>query len=197
MASTTVAVTARWIEINDKSSNNNLNYAIMKRTIIIVSVAFLLSVFLLSSCSFDKKGTATIYDGETQWNNWAYNFARGETNDGDLALWTIFFYTEIGNSLRTISLSMNTSESGTYSGLYDSNSGVWSNNAISLVKLTLDYDGQAYPAWYGQSATITIHGYNKETKAMSATLEAVVAMEGTSNTRNIRVKMDNLHLVDK
>ena len=169
----------------------------MKRSIYLLSVALLLSVYLFSSCSSDEKGTATIYDGETQWSNWSYTFARGETSNGDLALWQVNFVTEIGNSYRTVSVTMKNSLPGTYSGVYDANSKKWSNDAISYVRLTVDYDGRAYPEWNGQSATITIHNYDKKTKAMSATIEAIVVKKGTSDTRNIRVEMDNLHLIER
>lgn len=170
----------------------------MKRTISVLSVALFLGALLITSCSSEeKKGTATIYDGEIQWSNWSYTFVRGETNDGDLAMWQISFATEIGNSYRTISLTMNTSELGTYSCVYDANSEKWSSNAVSYLRLTVDYDGQPYPEWNGQSATITIHNYDKETKAMSATIEAIVVKKGTSDTRNVKVEMENLHLIDK
>lgn len=168
----------------------------MKRTFYLLSMALLLSACLFSSCSSDKKGTATIFDGETQWTNWGYTFARGETSDGDLALWQVSFVTEIGNSYRTLSLTMTNGQPGTYSGVWDANTEKWSNSAISYLRLTVDYDGQPYPEWIGQSATITIYNYDKETKALSATIEAIVAKKGTSDTRNIRVEMDNLHLVD-
>ena len=167
----------------------------MKKSISIFSLALLFGAFLFGSCSFDKKGTATIYDGETQWSNWAYNFGTGETEEGDLALWHVYFYTEIGNSFRTLSLTMNTSEPGTYSGVYDANTEKWSNNAINYVRLTVDYDGQKCPEWDGQSATVTIHKYDKKTKAMSATLEADVVKTGTNETRHIKVDMGRLHLV--
>ncbi|MBO7628775.1 MAG: hypothetical protein J6S87_02365 [Bacteroidales bacterium] len=169
----------------------------MKKSISIFGLALLLGAFLLGSCSFDKKGTATIYDGETQWENWTYTFATGETPEGDLALWQINFATEIGNSYRTLSLTMYTAEPGTYSGVFDENSGKWSDSAIYWIRLTLDYDGQPYPEWEGKSATVTIHNYDKKTKAMTATLEAVVVKKGTNETRNIKVEMDNLHLVGK
>ena len=138
----------------------------MKKSISIFSLALLFGAFLFGSCSFDKKGTATIYDGETQWSNWDYNFDTGETEEGDLSWWNVYFYTEIGNSFRTLALTMNTSEPGTYSGVYDASSEKWSNNAINHVRLTVDYDGQPYPEWDGQSATVTIHKYDKKTKVV-------------------------------
>lgn len=169
----------------------------MKRTFFLLSMALLLSACLFSSCSSEEKGTATIYDGETQWSNWSYTFARGETSSGDLGIWQVCFISEIGNSYRTLSLTMTNSQPGTYSGVYDANTEKWSNSAISYLRLTVDYDGQPYPEWIGQSATITIHKYDKETKAMSATIEAIVVKKGTSDTRNVKVEMENLHLVDK
>ena len=63
------------------------------------------------------------------------------------------------------------------------------------MRLTVDYDGQPYPEWDGQSATVTIHKYDKKTKAMSATLEADVVKTGTNETRHIKVDLDHLHLV--
>lgn len=167
----------------------------MKKTFALFCTV-LLGASLLLSCSSDKKGTAVIYDGETQWTNWAYNFGRGETSDGDLALWHVYFYTEIGNSLRTITLTMNTAEPGTYYGVFDESSGVWSNNAINYIRLTVDYDGKPCPVWRGKTATVTIYKYNKTTKGMTAKLEAEVVLEGTTDTRTIKVEMDNLHLVE-
>jgi len=167
----------------------------MKKTFVLYCT-ILLGAFLFLSFSLDKNGTAEIHDGETRWSNVAYSFARGETSDEDLALWSVFFYTEIGNSLRTISLTMNTAEPGTYYGVYDESSGVWSNNAIGYTRLTVDYDGQPYPVWYGSKATVTIYEYNKTTKGMTAKLEAEVVLEGTTNTRTIKVEMDNLKLVE-
>ena len=170
----------------------------MKRTIFISCVALFLGALLMTSCfSEEKKGTATIYDGEIQWSNWSYTFARGETSEGDLALWQVSFVTEIGNSYRTFSLTMNKSEPGTYSCVYDENSETWSSNSVSYLRLTVDYDGQPYPEWNGQLATITIHNYDKKTKAMSASIEAIVVKKGTSDTRNVKVEMENLHLVEK
>lgn len=64
----------------------NKTITIMKRTISVLSVALFWSALLMTSCSSEeKKGTATIYDGEIQWSNWSYTFVRGETSDGDLA----------------------------------------------------------------------------------------------------------------
>ena len=167
----------------------------MKKTISFFGLALLLGARLLGSCSFDKKGTATIHDGETQWNNWAYKYGTGETNEGDLVLWHVYFYTEIENSYRTLALTMNTAEPGTYSGTFDAESEKWSNNAIDYVRLTVDYDGQPYPEWEGKSATVTIHNYDKKTKAMTATLDADVVKKGTNETRHIKVDMDHLHLI--
>ena len=169
----------------------------MKKTINLLGAALLLCVFIFSSCSFGKKGTAYIYDGETQWENWSYNFMTGSTPEGDLALWGISFETTIGNSYRTISFMHMGSEPGTYTGTFDRASDKWSGDAVSHLYLTVDYDDQLYPKWLGQSAIVTIHNYDKKTRAMSATIEAVVCKEGTNETRNIKIVMDNLHLVSK
>ena len=114
-----------------------------------------------------------------------------------MAIWQVVFQTEIGNSYRTVGIIMLTSQPGTYTGVYDESTKKWSNDAISNLRLTVDYNGQPYPEWKGKYATVTINSYNKRTKALSATIDAVVEMEGTSSTRNIKIKMDNLHLVDK
>ena len=81
-----------------------------------------------------------------------------------MGLWHVYFYTEIGNSFRTLALTMNTSEPGTYSGIFDANSEKCSNNAINYLRLTVDYDGQAYPEWEGKSATVTFTNMTKKTK---------------------------------
>ena len=49
---------------------------------------------------------------------------------------------------------------------------------------------------YMTKATVTIYEYNKTTKGMTAKLEAEVVLEGTTNTRTIKVEMDNLKLVE-
>ena len=167
----------------------------MKRSILIFNLTLLLDAFLFGSCSFDKKVIATINDGEMQWSNWAYNYAIAKTEEGTLALWHVFFYTEIENSFRTISLTMNTREPGTYSRVFDSNSEKWSNNAIISVRWTVDYDSRPYHEWDVKSATVTIHNYNKKTKAMTATLDADVVNKDTDETRHIKVDMDHLYLV--
>jgi hypothetical protein len=170
----------------------------MKKSNLLFAVVLSLAAFLLSSCSSDKKeGSVTIYDGKSQWSDWTCNSAFGETEEGDLALWHVFFHTEIDNSYRTITLTMLTSKPGTYSGVYDENSGKWSNEVIGSVQLTIDYDGQTYPEWLGKTATVTIHEYDKEKRELSATVEAEVVKKGTSETRNIKVEMDHLHFVSE
>ena len=112
-----------------------------------------------------------------------------------MALWHVFFQTEIDNSYRTIALTMLTSKPGTYSGVYDEDSEKWSNDAIAFVQLTIDYDGQPCPEWLGKTATVTIREYDKKTRELSATLEAEVVKKGTTETRNIKVEMDHLRFV--
>ena len=167
----------------------------MKHTFSILGSALLLCAILMTSCSSDKKGSAIIYDGKSQWSDWTCQSAFGETEEGDLALWHVFFQTEIDNSYRTIALTMLTSKPGTYSGVYDENSEKWSNDAIAFVQLTIDYDGQPYPEWLGKTATVTIREYDKKTRELSATLEAEVVKKGTTETRNIKVEMDHLRFV--
>lgn len=167
----------------------------MKKSFSIFSLALILVAFLFGSCSFDKKGIATIYDGESQWSDWTCQFSIGETDEGDLAAWHVFFQTEIDNSYRTIALIMLTSKPGTYSGVYDEDSEKWSNDAIAFVQLTIDYDGQPYPEWLGKIATATIREYDKRTRELSATLEAEVVKKGSTETRNIKVEMDHLRFV--
>lgn len=167
----------------------------MKKLNLLLCLALLFGAFLFSSCSSDKKGSVTIYDGKSQWSDWTCQSAFGETEEGDLALWHVFFQTEIDNSYRTIALTMLTSKPGTYSGVYDENSEKWSNDAIAFVQLTIDYDGQPYPEWLGKTATVTIREYDKKTRELSATLEAEVVKKGTSETRNIKVEMDHLRFV--
>lgn len=91
----------------------------MKKSNLLLCLALLGGAFLLSSCSSDNKGAATVYDGKSQWSNYTCQSAIGETEEGDLALWHVFFSTEIDNSYRTITLTMLTSNPGTYSGVYD------------------------------------------------------------------------------
>ena len=161
----------------------------MKRTFVFFSVA-LLGAFLLSSCS--EKSKVTIFDGELTWPS----IMRGECwnatdNDGNVVFWAPHFQTEIGNSLRGLMVNIYTCEPGEYSGIYDAKTDKWSTDIIKTVYLTVDYDGKAYPTWKGQSATITIHSYDKKTKTIDATLEAIVVMEGSTNSRKILVDLQN------
>lgn len=158
-------------------------------------LSLLLGVFVFTSCSFGKKAQVTIHDGEMQWPDGMFVNGMSATNsDGSIAIWAPFFSVEVGNSLRSLGLSFKTTEPGTYSGVYDPANQKWSNDAFVLVKLNLDYDGIAYPTWWGQSATFTIHSYDKRSKRISATLEAIVVKEGTSESRNIRVDFKDLKI---
>ena len=161
----------------------------MKRTFVFFSVA-LIGVFLLISCS--EKSKVTIFDGELTWpsilNNECWN---ATDNDGNVVMWAPHFQTEIGNSLRGVLFNIYTCEPGVYSATYDAKTDKWSTDIIKIVKLTVDYDGKMYPNWNGQSATITIHSYDKETKTIDATLEAIVVMEGSTNSRKIMINMQN------
>lgn len=167
----------------------------MKKTFAILGSAVLLCAFLMTSCSLGQKSQVMIDDGELQWPDGVFvNGMSVHNSDGSVAIWAPFFCVEVDNSLRSLGLSFNTTEPGTYSGVYDLASQKWSNNAIVLVKLNLDYDGVAYPTWWGQSATFTIHSYDKRSKRISATLDAVVVKEGTSESRNIRVNFKDLKI---
>ena len=116
---------------------------------------------------------------------------------GEIAIWAPHFMTEIGNSLRGVSFMVMTCEPGIYSGVFNASSETWSTPAIQFITMNLDYDGTPYPTWRGQSATLTIHSYNKRTKRINATLDAVMRMDGSSNTRNIRVDMQNMNVEGK
>jgi hypothetical protein len=117
--------------------------------------------------------------------------ASGTNEAGDVVIWGPMFQTEIDNSLRGIQFLFNTTEPGTYSGIYDAAKEKWSNSAISVVTMTIDYDGQPYPRWYGHTANLTIHNFDKKTNIIDATIEALMVMEGTSNSHNIKVDFRN------
>ena len=164
----------------------------MKRTFVLLSVA-LLGAISLSSCS--EKGKVTVFDGELTWPSIKTNECwNGTDNDGNIVMWAPSFYTEVGNSLRGVVFSIWTCEPGVYSGIYDTKTEKWSTDMIKTVYMTVDYDGKAYPKWNGQSATITIHSYDKKTKTINATLEAIVVMEGSTNSRKILVDMQNIKI---
>lgn len=90
--------------------------------------------------------------------------------------------------------SMNTSETGTYSRVYDANTEKWSTDAIGMVKANLDYDGIPYPSGHGKSVTITIQSYDKKSKHVDWTLEAIVVKEDSTDTRNIKMDAHDLDL---
>lgn len=68
----------------------------------------------------------------------------------------------------------------------------WSSDAIGVLTMTVDYDGQPYPRWYARSATVTIHNYDDDAKLISATIEATMVVEESTDTRNIKIEMKNL-----
>ena len=167
----------------------------MKRTIAILSSALLWGALLFTSCSSEKKTEVTIYDGETQWPSiMDSHIMVGKTEAGKVEIWAPSFMTEIGNSLRGVTIMIKTSEPGVYSGTYDFTNEKWSNDAIGVLTMTVDYDGQPYPRWYASSATVIIHDYDDDAKLISATIEAIMVMEGSTNTRNIKVEMKNLNV---
>lgn len=168
----------------------------MKKTFALLGSALLLCAFLMTSCG-GPRAQVTVYDGEIQWPTMYYNVMVGLSEDGTPALWCPIIQSQVGNSSRTMSFSVMTCEPGTYSGVYDAANEKWSNPAIANVRLNVDYDGVPYPTWYGQSATVTIHRYNKRAKLLDATLEAVVMKEGTTETRSIRVDVRYLNVSGK
>lgn len=163
----------------------------MKKTFAIFGSALLLCAFLMTSCD-NQKAQVTIHDGEIQWPSMFYNIMVGLSEDGTPGLWCPIIQSQVGNSSRTMSFTVMTCEPGTYSGVYDAATQKWSNPAITNVRLNVDYDGVPYPTWHGQSATVTIHRFNKRTKRIDATLDAVVVKDGTTETRNVKVEVTNL-----
>lgn len=167
----------------------------MKRTIEFLSATLIWAVLLLSSCSTEKITEVTIHDGELQWPSIIDSrIMVGKTETGKVEIWAPSFMTEIGNSLRGVTIMVKTSEPGVYSGIYDDNNKQWSNNAIGAITMTVDYDGQPYPRWYGKSATVTIHSYDDDAKLISATIEAIMVMERSNNTRNLKIEMRNVNV---
>lgn len=165
----------------------------MKRIIAFLSTAFLWGALLFTSCSSEMKTEVTIYDGETEWPSiMDTHIMVGNTEAGKVDIWAPSFMTEIGNSLRGVTIMIKTSEPGVYTGTYDFTNEKWSNDAIGVLTMTVDYDGQAYPRWYASSATVTIYDYDDDAKLITATIEAIMVEEGTTNTRNIKVEMKNL-----
>lgn len=164
----------------------------MKKTSVFLCVTILLCL-LVSSCSSNTY--TVVNDGEETWQPDVHNETMVATDEnGDVAFWSPFLQTIIGNSVRGVSFTIHTCEPGIYSGTFDTENQKWSTDAISYLRMTIDYDGTMYPEWYGQSATLTIHKYNKLSKKINATLEAVVVKSGTTETRNIKVEMKNLVL---
>ena len=169
----------------------------MKKTFAILGSALLLCAILMTSC-FNQKSEITIYDGEIEWpSNTMANVMVGSTPEGVPAAWCPILQTEVGNSFRTLGFSVFTCEEGTYSAVYDPSTQKWSNPIIGSATLNVDYDGVPYPTWRGQSATVTIHRFNKRTKRLDATFEAIVMKEGTTETRNIKVDVKNLDVSGK
>lgn len=157
----------------------------------------LFGILFFSSCT-DGKSVVSVYDGELEWSTLPYaRISTGKNDAGEIAIWAPHFMTEIGNSLRGVSFMVMTCEPGIYSGVFNASSETWSTPAIQFITMNLDYDGTPYPTWRGQSATLTIHSYNKRTKRINATLDAVMRMDGSSNTRNIRVDMQNMNVEGK
>ena len=133
-----------------------------------------------------------IYGGELQWSSIPYAHIMSAVDDNGDYFWSPHFQTEIGNSLRGVSFFILTSNPGVYSGVFDARSEKWSTPIISHITMNLDYDGVPYPTWRGQSATVTIHKFDRRSKRIDATIEAVMKMDGSTDTRNIRVEMHNL-----
>lgn len=169
----------------------------MKKTFAIIGSALILCALLMTSCS-KQKAQIVVDDGEIVWPSiMMSNVMLGSTPEGVPTLWGPILQTEVGNTLRSLSFSIFTCEEGTYSAVYDVASQKWSNPVIGNVSLNVDYDGMAYPTWYGRSAIITIHRFDKRAKQLDATFEAVVMKEGTTETRNIRVDVKNLNVSGK
>lgn len=166
----------------------------MKKTFSILGSALLLCAILMTSCS-NQKEQITIYDGEIEWpSNTLVNVMVGSTPDGVPTVWCPILQTQVENSFRTMGFSVFTCEEGTYTSVYDPATQKWSNPIIGSATLNVDYDGIAYPTWRGQSATVTIHRFNKRAKRIDATFEAIVMKDGTTETRNIKVDVKNLNV---
>lgn len=167
----------------------------MNRTIAILSTAFMWSALLFTSCSSSsvKITEITIFDGETQWPSITDSrIMVEETEAGKVGVWAPSLMTEIGNSLRGFSIMIKTTEPGVYSGTYDFTNKKWSSDAIGVLTMTIDFDGEAYPRWWGKSATVTIHSYDEDAKLINATIEATMLMEESTETRDIKIEMKNL-----
>lgn len=164
----------------------------MKKTFSTLGSALLLCAILMTSCS-NQKEQITIYDGEIEWPSFTNSSVMvGSTPEGVPTAWAPFFQTQVDNSLRSLGFSVFTCEPGTYAAVFDTATQKWSNPIIGHATLNVDYDGIPYPTWHGQTATVTIHRFNKKAKRLDATFEAVVLKDGTTETRNIKVDMKNL-----
>ena len=168
----------------------------MKKTLSIFALMFLFSVITINASA--QKSQVTVFDGEMYWPSFTFSkvIAVNDTQ-GNIVLWAAILQTQIGNSSRTVSFSTRACAPGAYSAIYNPSTQQWSNSAIANVVLNVDYDGKAYPTWNGQSATLTINKYNKKKKRIDATLNAVVVMEGTNNTRTIQIVMKDLDVSGK
>ena len=166
----------------------------MKKTPVFFSVIFLFCV-LFSSCSSNPY---TVDDEEETWQPDVLNETMVATDEnGDVAFWSPIIQTIIGNSVRGVSFTIHTCEPGMYSGSFDTENQKWSTDAISYLRMTIDYDGKMYPEWYGKWAVLTIHKYNKSSKKINATLDAILIKTGTTEMRKIKVEMKNLILKTK
>lgn len=199
----------------------------MKRSISIFSLALFLGAVMFTFSSCDKKGTATIYDGEMQWDNWTCAYPETWRS---VKAWDICFFTANEDYYKSITLAMNTWEPGTYSGTFDPESWKWSIYPIHELSMKLDgtdyvFSDDDQPSsggdepssgddelspdddelffeedtteWYGKSATITIHEFNKKKMTISATLEADMYQPRINKIRHIKIDMDHYPLKDK
>ena len=168
----------------------------MKKTFSFFSLVLFFSAITINASA--QKSQVTVFDGEMTWSSFLYaNVMVANDAKGNPALWGPIFQTQIGNSLRSVSFSVLTCEPGVYSATFNAATQKWSSPVIGSVILNVDYDGKAYPTWRGQSATVTIHKYNKRKKRIDATLNAVVVMDGTNNTRTIQIVMKDLDVSGK
>ena len=168
----------------------------MKKTFTIIGLALLLSFITINASA--QKNQVTVFDGEMTWSSFSYaNVMVANDDKGNPVLWAPILQTQIGNSLRSVSFSVLTCEPGVYSATFNAATQKWSSPVIVNVILNVDYDGELYPTWRGQSATLTIHKYNKKKRRIDATLNAVVVMDGTNKTRTIKIVMEDLDVSGK
>ena len=160
-------------------------------------VILLCEVLLLTSCFKEEHHAQVIInDGEMEWTTFTSAIGMtGIPKDGSSdGFWMCQFFTETENSLRSVAFNINSTEPGVYSGTYDDTTEEWSSPAIKFLTMTIDYDGVPYPKWYGQSATVNILEFDRDAKMLSATINAIVKKEGSSETRNISINISNLIL---